>query len=155
LLNEYHIKFLYHLVEREIAFLIIGGQARHFLDSGHQTNDLDIWVRLHPEDIVRLEEALVAWAKEHPQHAINQGLVPPLRLRPGVQIKLPETDGVWFLDRHHNPREVGTKDGIDVLTSLCDLDFDECMRRATRHDAGGIAVFSLCHSDLDCAPKKS
>ena len=155
MLNEYHIKFLHHFGKYDVAFLIIGGQARHFLDSSHQTNDLDIWVRLQPGDIMRLENALVAWANEHPQHAISQRLVPPLRLRPDVQIKFPEIDGVWFLDLDENSREQGTRDGIDVLTSLYDLDFDECMRRAGQFDARGVTVFSLCRSDLDRTPKAS
>jgi hypothetical protein len=151
LLNRYHIKFLHHLVKHDIAFLIIGGQARRFLDANRQTMDLDIWVRIHKEDIAKLERAILEWAKEHPQHALTQNLVAPLSLRPGVQIKFPDTDGVWFSDRSNSPGQVGTKDRIDVLTSLHNLDFNECMRRAQQNDVEGVTVFSLCPADLDRA----
>lgn len=153
MLNEYHIKFLHHLVEHDVAFLIIGGQARHFLDASHRTCDLDIWLRVRQRDNAKLERALVAWAKEHPQHARYQNLTPPLPLRLGVQIQFPETDGVYFLDRSGGVGEVGTREGIDLLTSLRDLDFDECMRRALLHDVDGVTVYSLCPADLDRASK--
>src|SRR5262245_34500869 len=96
MLNEYQLKFVHHFMRCGVTFLIIGGQARWLLDRQHETRDLDLWVRLGPEDKPKLEHALIAWGTEHPLHT-SQNWVAPLRLRPGVQIAFPEYDDVWFL----------------------------------------------------------
>jgi hypothetical protein len=151
LFSPYHLKFLHHLVEHGVAFLIIGGQARHLINPDHHTRDLDIWVRIEREDRPTLNAAVDGWAQEHPMHAITLG--PGRDWRPGVQIRFPDGDGVWFEDRSGIIREVGTKDGIDMLTSLHDLGFDACMRRARRNDVDGISVFSLCPDDLEVSAR--
>ena len=132
MLNEYHIQFLLHLLRHKVTFLVIGGQARWLLDASHRTSDLDVWVRLTGEDIPALEPAIMAWGRQHPQHS-NRNLVSPLGLRSGMQIVFPENDGVWFIDRRGQPTEIGTKERIDILTSLGDLNFDECIKRAIPH----------------------
>ena len=147
LLNPYHLKFLHRLVDHGVTFLIIGGQARRLINPDHDTKDLDIWVRIEREDRPKLTAVVDGWAREHPMHALHIGA--GRNWRPGVQVKLPDGDGVWFMDRSGSTREVGMKDGIDVLTSLHDLNFDACMRRARQNDIDGIKVFSLSADDLD------
>jgi hypothetical protein len=151
LLNQYHLKFLHHLVRHGVVFLIIGGQARCFISRTNRTTDLDIWARLNQEDIWPLEHAIVTWAKEHPQHMRCQNIVPPLRLHSGLQIKIPDGDGVGFFDLDGGMQTVGVKDGIDLLTSLRGFEFKQCMQRALKHNVREVTVYTLSQMDLDRA----
>jgi hypothetical protein len=147
-LNEYHLKFLDHLIRYNVRFLVIGGQARRFQSPSHKTTDLDIWVSLAPGDRKSLEAALANWSRLHPQHT-NQPLVPPLNLRPNVQIHFPETDGVFYLDRSDRMAQVDAEQGVDVLTSLGDLEFDLAMSRAEMATVEGLTVNYLGSDDLE------
>ena len=144
----YHEKFLHHLLTHKVAFLFIGGQAKRLLDSAHQTRDLDIWVRITEEtDLARLSDAVVTWIKVHPQHSCVN-IAQPLNFRAAVQVKLPDADGVCFFDREGRVQSIDVADGIDLLTSLGDLDFDACLSRAITTNIGSIYVLSLCALDL-------
>jgi hypothetical protein len=136
-LNEYHLQFLEHLVRHNVKFIVVGGQAQHFRCPNYETADLDIWARLAPDNRKRLEQALVSWSRQHPQHT-NRPLTPPLNLRPNIQVHFPESDGVRYIDRAKKMAQVDANQGIDVLTSLGDLDFADAMSRA-----GTISIESL------------
>ena len=47
--------------------------------------------------------------------------------------------------------EIKAQEGIDVLTSLGELVFDECMGRSVVHIIDGVNVNSLCLADLETA----
>jgi hypothetical protein len=149
-LNDYHIQFLHHLVHHNVAFMVVRGQARRFINNAHETRDLDIWVSIADEDKPRLERALIEWAREHPQHS-NRDWRSPLLLRPKLQIAFPENDGVGYLSRSGAPCEISTADRIDVLTSLEGMNFDECLKRAGKHEVDGNSVYVMCTADLDKA----
>ena len=72
---------------------------------------------------------------------------------PNIQIKFPEGEIVMFLDRSGQKQSIDPEYGVDVLTSLGDLDFDSCMERADRQEVEGLAVFRLSAAD-DKALKK-
>ena len=152
MLNDYHIQFCITSVRYNVRFLIVRGQARWLINNAHQTRDLDIWVSIAEADKLKLENALIAWAQEHPQHS-NQNWTPPLPLRPKVQIAFPENDGVWYMDRSRALRGISTADGIDVLTSIEGMDFDECLRRAGTREVDDIPVYVMSAADLDNASK--
>ncbi len=152
MLNDYHIQFLSHLLRRKVTFLVIGGQARWLLDASHRTSDLDVWVRLVPEDVPTLERSIIAWGREHPQHS-NRNLVLPLGLRSGMQLAFPENDGVWFINRSGQPKEIGIKERVDILTSLGDLNFGDCLKRAVAHRVADMIVMGLSPEDLDAAER--
>jgi hypothetical protein len=63
------------------------------------------------------------------------------RARKQSWMAFPECDGVWYMDRTRTPREISTTDRIDVLTSLEGMDFDECVKRADRHEVDGVLVY--------------
>jgi hypothetical protein len=149
-LNDYHIQFLQHLVRHDVSFLIVRGQARRFINSAHQTRDLDIWVSIADKDKPALERALIEWASKNPQHT-NRNWASPLPLRPKVQIAFPENDGVWYMDRTGALQEISTVDRIDVLTSLVGMEFEECLKRAVAREIEGVTVHAMCAGDLDVA----
>lgn len=146
LLNEYHLQFLRLLVSRDVRFLIIGGQARA-LHHGTVTRDLDVWVDIESANRPKLDLALIAWATEHPAHSAAN-FAPPLPLRPGVQIKVPDADAL-FLGSDGEPHEIKPADGIDVLTSVGSSDFADFHRRAEWREIAGIRLPVLAASDLD------
>lgn len=147
MLNDYHIQFLHHLARCRVRHLVVGGQARRFFQHSHVTRDLDVWASVADADKPALEEALVAWSREHPAHTAML-LVAPLLLRPGVQIAFPDCDGVLYLDRVGEMRELSTADRIDMLTSIAGMSFEECFARAVECDVESVAVRALCAADL-------
>ena len=97
----------------------------------------------------KLDTVVDGWVRDHPQHAVTLG--PGRQWRPNVQVHFPDGDGVLFFDQSNNIREINVKDGIDVLTSLHGLDFDECISRAYRNEVDGMTIHSLCPDDLECS----
>ena len=102
---------------------------------------------LAPGDLDKLNSALVSWSREHPQHS-NQPLVSPLNMRPNVQIHFPESDGVSYIDCANTMAQIDAKQGIDVLTSVGDLDFDVFMSRARTTSVQGLTIHYLSRYDL-------
>lgn len=151
MLNGYHLKFLRHLIKCGVRFLIVGGQARNLLFGTH-TKDLDVWVDLSDSNRPVLDDALIAWAEEHPSHT-RLSWTTPLQLRPRVQIKFPDQYAM-YMSESNEIVEIKLEDGIDVLTSLSGLDFNECMDRSIVHRTSVGEVRHLCASDLD-APDRT
>ena len=148
MLAPYHRKFLRHLLANNVRFIIVGGQARRIINPSHHTIDLDIWARLSDDcDKLKLARALVAWINEHPQHS-SINIAQSLDLRHNCQIHFPEFDGVCFLDDSHLIQRIDAADGVDLLTSIAGLDFDDCVTRATSIEIEDIRVISLAAADL-------
>jgi hypothetical protein len=145
-LNEYHLQFLRPMVRRGVRFLVIGGQAR-FVHHGTRTRDLDLWVDISPQNKLALGQCLSDWKTRYPLHSMVDFSI-PLPLRPGVQIKLPDAD-VLFLDRDGQPKELSVADGIDILTSIGNANFDEFYARAVMKPIDGQDVHFLSVGDLD------
>jgi hypothetical protein len=154
-LNDYHLQFLRLLTDRSARFIIIGGQAR-YVHHRTRTRDLDIWIDISAQNRPAIDRCLYSWALEHPQHS-KLDFNPPLTLRPGVQVKFPDTrDAVYYLDRSGEPTEISHEDCIDVLTSVREADFDEFYRRAYWQMIEGMNLPFLAAGDLQAiSPAKS
>jgi hypothetical protein len=146
LLNDYHLQFLELLNSRSVRYLVIGGQAR-FAHFGTPTRDLDLWVDVSPKNRPSLEAALVDWKTKYPIHTLLD-LSHPVALRPKVQIKFPDAD-VWFAKRNGELAEILAQDGIDVLTSIGESDFEFYYDRAAIKALDNIDVPFLAADDLD------
>jgi hypothetical protein len=150
LLSQYHRKFLRLLRSKDVDFLIIGGQAK-FMHFATPTRDLDIWAPVGGANSDKLENALKCWITDHPQHndsiAYASG---PLNLRRNMQIHIPMCDA-WFIGDGGESLEIKSSDGIDILTSISDMNFDECFARAGQWDAAicGARYFSV--DDLEAS----
>jgi hypothetical protein len=152
-LNEYHLQFLNLFVEKNVRFLIVGGQARS-VHEGTTTRDLDLWVDISTQNRPALDLCLMAWAAQHPMHS-TANFLPPLPLRPGVQIKFPDDD-VLYLDADDEPIAIGPTDCIDILTSIGTADFSEFYDRAEWREVAGIRLPLLARGDLDTiSPEKN
>ena len=152
-LNEYHLQFLRPMTRRGVRFLIVGGQAR-FVHHGISTRDLDLWVDISRQNRPALDQCLIEWKAKYPVHTLTD-LSPPLALRPGVQIKIPDAD-VWFMRQDGKPAELLVADGIDILTSIGDADFNEYYDRAMLRSIDGQDVPFLSADDLETiSPSKA
>lgn len=128
-------EFLKLLGARDIEYLLVGGYAVSFHGYPRTTGDLDIWIRVSPENAVRLRDALIEFGFSgsdvneqlflDPDGIIRMG-VPPLR----IEI-LTAVSGLEF-DAAYSRRLIRTTDGVAFnLISLDDLKTNK--RAAGRH----------------------
>lgn len=141
-LNVYHIKFLQMLVRANARFIVIGGQAR-MLYSEHCPRDLDIWVDISADSQTQILDVLNNWWTIHPLHSSR---TLPSNLGPKIQIHIPEWD-VHFLDDGGNQVQITADDGIDILTSLHDWNFEAVFERCARRIEHNMTLFVLNKSD--------
>jgi hypothetical protein len=146
MLNEYHLQFLRQLDGRRVRLLVIRGQAR-FAHYGVPTRDLDIWVDISPKNKIALERCVADWKTKHPLHTMMD-ISQPLALRPKLQIKLPDADAM-FMGRDGEPAEIFVEDGIDVLTSIGEADFEFYYARATTKVIDGLNIPFLATDDIE------
>lgn len=116
-------EFLKLLSEHEVRYLLIGGYAVSYHGYPRATEDLNIWVAVHPDNARKLVGVLKHFGFEDPAltpelflqkpKIIRMGF-PPMRLEITTSIS-----GVEF-DECYRTRIVDTLDGVEV--SLIDLE---------------------------------
>lgn len=138
-LTYYHKKFLAHLISHEIAFLIIGGQARvHYY--GGTTEDLDLWLQLLNGNDSNVHKAIVEWSAEFPWHT-RFPIIEPFEIKPNTQIKFPDAD-VAIMNASGKTEDVPHSARIDILFGFDNLCFEEAF------DASENAVFGTMNLKL-------
>lgn len=116
--------FLRLLNEHQVEYLLIGGYAVGYHGYPRATNDMDIWIMIHPENATRMVSVLRAFGFDSPQlvpelflseNIVRMG-IPPIRIE-----VLTKISGVQFDECYAN-RIIDTIDGVEVtLLSLPDL----------------------------------
>jgi hypothetical protein len=116
-------EFLKLLKELEVRYLLIGGYAVGFHGYPRATDDMDIWVAIHPENAQKLVSVLKSFGFDQPeliaeiflqeQKIIRMGF-PPMRLEITTSIS-----GVEF-EECYQTRIIAELDGIEV--NLIDLE---------------------------------
>ena len=153
MLNEYHLQFLHNFTDHGVRFLIIGGQAR-YVHIGSVTRDLDLWVAIDPASTPSLNRALLRWGQDHPFHT-QWPMTSPINFSPKRQLKFPDAE-CSFMTRAGDPMEIHPADGVDILTSMEDHDFDAFYHRAFTQCVDGMALPFLSAGDLPIvSPAKS
>jgi len=115
-------EFLNLLRAHGVRYLLIGGYAVGYHGYPRATNDLDIWIAIHPDNAGRMATALREFGFDLPEvssdiflqdkHIIRMG-VSPMRIEITTTIS-----GVTF-DECYAERVVDTVDGVEVnLISL-------------------------------------
>jgi len=118
-------EFLKLLNDHGVEYLVIGGYAVGYHGYPRATNDLDIWIAVHPDNAERTAQALRAFGFDLPdvspalflqdKQIVRMGL-PPMRIEVMTTIS-----GVEF-DACYAHRVVGMIDGVEVsLIGLRDL----------------------------------
>jgi hypothetical protein len=118
-------EFLKLLKEKGVRYLLIGGYAVGYHGYPRATNDMDIWISVHPENAERVVGALREFGFDLPELTPELFLVenriirmgfPPMRLEITTSIS-----GVEFEQCYAN-RIVDTIDGVEIsLIALSDL----------------------------------
>ena len=110
-------EFLKLLNEKEVRYLLIGGYAVGYHGYPRATNDMDVWIALHPENAERMVSALREFGFDlpelRPEIFLNEKTIirmgtPPMRLEISTEIS-----GVEF-DECYEDRVVDLMDGIQV-----------------------------------------
>ncbi len=110
-------EFLKLLNDKGVRYLLIGGYAVGYHGYPHATNDMDIWIALHPDNAERVVTVLREFGFNLPEltpelflkeKAIIRMGVPPMRLEISTGIS-----GVYF-DECYASRIVDVLDGVEV-----------------------------------------
>lgn len=116
-------EFLKLLKEHDVRYLLIGGYAVGYHGYPRATDDMDIWVAIHPENASKLVAALQEFGMDDPELKPELFLQKPKIVRMGfapLRLEISTTiSGVDFEDCYAE-RVVEILDGIEV--SLIDLE---------------------------------
>lgn len=116
-------EFLKLLKEHDVRYLLIGGYAVGYHGYPRATEDMDIWVAIHPDNAKKLVSALKEFGFDDPELKPNLFLQSPKIVRMGYPpMRLEITtyiSGVEF-DECFQTRIVDTLDGVEV--NLIDLE---------------------------------
>jgi len=125
-------EFLKLLKVHDVRYLLIGGYAVGYHGYARATEDMDIWVAIHPDNAQKLVSTLKAFGFDDPNlkpelflqkpKIIRMGF-PPMRLEITTSIS-----GVEF-DKCYQERIVDTLDGVEV--NLIDLENLKKNKRAS------------------------
>jgi predicted nucleotidyltransferase len=110
-------EFLKLLNEKRVKYLLIGGYAVGYHGYPRATNDMDIWIAIHPDNAERIADVLKEFGFDLPElipdlflqkdKIIRMGN-PPMRLEISTGIS-----GVEF-EESYASRVVDTLDGVEV-----------------------------------------
>jgi predicted nucleotidyltransferase len=118
-------EFLKLLNAHGIEYLLIGGYAVGYYGYPRATNDIDIWIAIHPDNAARMVKVLQEFGFDTPELSPNLFLKKKSIVRMGnapMRIEVVTTiSGVTF-DKCYAERAVDSIDGVEVsLISLRDL----------------------------------
>ena len=116
-------EFLRLLNEGEVKYLLIGGYAVGYHGYPRATNDMDIWIAIHPENAQRVITALREFGFDLP------GLIPDL-----------------FLQKNRIVRMGNPPMRLEITTSISEVEFDECYPSRVVDVLDGVEVNII---DLD------
>ncbi len=110
-------EFLKLLKEHNVRYLLIGGYAVGYHGYARATEDMDIWVAIHPDNAERLVAALKAFGFDLPE------LKPELFLKEKQIVRM----GVPPLK-------------LEICTFVSGVDFDECYQARVVDELDGVEV---------------
>lgn len=118
-------EFLKLLNAKNVEYLLIGGFAVNLHGYSRLTQDIDVWVAIHPENARRIVEALREFGFDVPKLAEQLFLTPDRITRMGT-----------------------APVRIEVSTTISGVKFDECRQRAWVAQIDGIPVPVISLADL-------
>lgn len=113
------------LNDRNVEYLLIGAYAVNFHGYIRSTDDIDIWVAIHPDNARRLVDALRDFGFDVPKLNAQLFLQPDKLVRMG-----------------RPPVR------IEISTSISGVEYPDCRGRAVEAVLGGVPVRVLSLSDL-------
>ncbi len=123
-LPEDFSEFLRLLNRSEVRYLIVGGYAVSFHGYPRATQDIDIWIDPHPDNVAKAARVIADFGFAGP--ALEQWQIDPVKM----------------LRMGYPP------DRIEVLVSISGVSFDEAYDRRMHVDLGGVSVNMIGLHDL-------
>lgn len=108
-------EFLKLLKEHDVRYLLIGGYAVGYHGYARATEDMDIWVAIHPDNAQKIVSALQAFGLDDPE------------LKPGLFLQKPKIIRMGF-----PPMRLG------FTTSISGVEFDECYQSRIVDELDGV-----------------
>jgi hypothetical protein len=110
-------EFLKLLKDHNVRYLLIGGYAVGYHGYARATEDMDIWVAIHPDNAQKIVAALKAFGFEDPDLKPEIFLQEPKIIRMGIP-----------------PMR------LEITTSISGVEFDECYRSRIVDEFDGVEV---------------
>ena len=110
-------EFLKLLNENGVRYLLIGGYAVGYHGYPRATNDIDVWVAVHPENAQRVVSTLKEFGFDHPE------LTPELFLQEKKIIRM-----------GHPPMR------LEISTGISGVEFEDCYANRIVDDLDGVKV---------------
>ena len=123
-------EFLKLLNDHRVEYLLIGGYAVGYHGYPRATNDLDIWIALHPDNAGRVVTVLKEFG-----------------------FYMPEVTTDLFLQESRIVRMGVPPMRIEILTGISGVEFHECFSRRVLERIGGIDVPLISLTDLKANKK--
>ena len=110
-------EFLKLLNENDVRYLLIGGYAVGYHGYPRATEDMDIWVAIHPENAAKIIFALKAFGLDDPT------------LKPELFLQKPKIIRMGFPPLR-----------LEITTSISGVEFDECYQTRIVDKMDGVEV---------------
>jgi hypothetical protein len=110
-------EFLKLLNENDVRYLLIGGYAVGYHGYPRATNDMDVWVAIHPDNAQRVVNALRDFGFDHPE------LTPELFLQANKMIRM-----------GHPPMR------LEISTGISGVEFEDCYASRIVDELDGVTV---------------
>ncbi len=110
-------EFLKLLKEYDVRYLLIGGYAVGYHGYPRATEDMDIWVAVHPDNAQKLVAVLKAFGFNDPD------------LNPNLFMQKPKIVRMGFPPMR-----------LEISTSISGVEFDECYRTRIVDNLDGVEV---------------
>ena len=110
-------EFLKLLKEHDVHYLLIGGYAVGYHGYPRATEDMDIWVAIHPDNAQKLVSAMRAFGLQDPN------------LTPELFLQKPKIIRLGFPPMR-----------LEISTSISGVKFDECYRTRIVDEFDGVEV---------------
>ena len=110
-------EFLKLLNENDVRYLLIGGYAVGYHGYPRATNDMDVWIAIHPDNAQRVVNALKEFGFDHPE------LTPELFLQENKIIRM-----------GHPPMR------LEISTGISGVEFEDCYASRIVDDFDGVTI---------------
>jgi len=110
-------EFLKLLKEHDVHYLLIGGYAVSYHGYARTTEDMDIWVAVHPDNAQKIYSALISFGLDDPN------------LKPEIFLQKPKILRMGFPPVR-----------LEITTSIDGVDFNECYQSKIIDKIDGVEV---------------
>jgi hypothetical protein len=123
-------EFLKLLNQNGVKYLLIGGYAVGYYGYPRATNDMAVWIAIHPQNAQRVVNTLREFGFDHPE------LTPDLCLQKNKIIRM-----------GHPPMR------LEISTGISGVEFDECYTGRIVDELDGVEISIISLPDLKANKK--